>query len=562
MSTVQRETLVRSSRRLRASPPDQENLTQALPHLGVFAARPYWSRAIIPAILIVQFWTAAWICLTFNIWVDEYYSLHTTSRDFSFAVTQALRFEEQPPLYFMALWVWRQLNLSLFWGRLFSTICVLGFLIVAWRLVKRLFPQIHPAWIIGPMAVNPIVVYAATEMRVAGLTLLLTGLMMWFFFDGFATPKPRQWAAVAYGVVSVMALYTHYYLGFLLVGNGIALLLTRRWRSILLYYGIMGLVGLAFVPMVLAMPQQADGFAARMPLEISLFDGMRTLVERIQNYLWPAMGLYIYGPLRWIVSGAMLVMSIILVCLRARRAMQSWIVLYAIVLTTGMGLAFAASRFGWQSMLERHALPVLLPAYLCFYGIFYLFDAPVRRRMLVLWTPGLAIVTLLSLYAVFHPLAKSGDWKRVAAYIQANEQANEAILVFPADAYASFMYYYRGRSEVVAIPRPEQFIRYNHSDDMLKNGGEIAAAIGTVPYTPAAVWVLVNCDPANCGYLGVDYNLPVLEAFLAENFSVDKPRQFFCVSLRHGLPRSKGRTGSVATSGILSPDRTLTRNRL
>ncbi len=536
MSVAQRQSWTDSQRSSVPIAVGNDNLEQALSNVGIFSAPRSKTRFIIPGILTAHFAVAVWLCATFNVWVDEYYSMQTTSRDFSYAVSQAVNFEEQPPFYFMTLWAWRQISESVFWGRALSAVCVIGFLAATWRTVIRVLPGIHPAWIITPMALNPVILYAATEMRVAGLTLLLSGLLMWCFFAGFATSTPKRSAIAAYGVISVLALYTHYYLGFLLVGNGVALLVTRRWRSIALYYGIMGLVALAYMPMFLSLDHQADGFAQRTPFEISYFAGIRVLIERVQNYLWPAMGLHLDGWRRWMIAGSILIGAVVAVGRRRRQAGQFWIILFAVVTATGFGLALAASRFGWQSMLERHALPVLLPGFLCFYGIFALYQEPVRRRMLMVWTTGVVIVSILSLHAVFNTLAKSGDWKRIAEYIEANERPNEAILIFPADAYYSFKYHYRGKSEVLAIPRPDQFLRYNHPDDTLKHDSEIVAALNGAAYDPASIWVLVNCNPADCGYLGVDYNLKTLEHFLAENYAMDKSHEYFGASLRHGSP--------------------------
>ena len=59
-----------------------------------------------------------------NIWTDEAYTLNTTGKNLSYALVQAINFESQAPLYFILLNIWRSVNDSIFWARLFSIICV------------------------------------------------------------------------------------------------------------------------------------------------------------------------------------------------------------------------------------------------------------------------------------------------------------------------------------------------------------------------------------------------------------------------------------------------------
>jgi hypothetical protein len=52
-----------------------------------------------------------YLCYELNIWVDEAYTLDTTSAKYSLSkvIYQSYNFESQPPLYFILLWLWRSL---------------------------------------------------------------------------------------------------------------------------------------------------------------------------------------------------------------------------------------------------------------------------------------------------------------------------------------------------------------------------------------------------------------------------------------------------------------------
>ena len=63
----------------------------------------------------------AWLL---NIWADEASTLHTTQNGLAYAFRHAAADERQAPLYFWILGLWRDLNGSIFFARLFSLICV------------------------------------------------------------------------------------------------------------------------------------------------------------------------------------------------------------------------------------------------------------------------------------------------------------------------------------------------------------------------------------------------------------------------------------------------------
>jgi hypothetical protein len=216
-----------------------------------------------------------------------------------------------------------------------------------------------------------------------------------------------------------------------------------------------------------------------------------------------------------------------------REIRKPLIVFLAVTAVTGSAFSLLAWQLGWRSMLERHALPILLPAYLCLYGIVSLYAEAPRRKVLVVWTATVGLTCAVGFHALFHPMAKPGDWKRVAAFIEANEQTQEPILVFPAMSAHPLSYYYKGANDIVAIPRPEAFIRYNHPDDALKNEFEIMAALDQVPYDVDSAWVIVDCNPEHCADLGRNHNLDILERFIAASYTVEESRDFFGVYVQH-----------------------------
>src|SRR5665647_3232622 len=59
-----------------------------------------------------------------NIWEDEAYSLHTTSKNLATVIRESYDFEGQPPFYFLLLAIWRHINSGIFFARLLSLIFI------------------------------------------------------------------------------------------------------------------------------------------------------------------------------------------------------------------------------------------------------------------------------------------------------------------------------------------------------------------------------------------------------------------------------------------------------
>ena len=159
------------------------------------------------------------LALFLNVWLDESFTIHTTGSGPLYAYLQSVNFEIQPPLYFVLESIWRLLNeSSIFYARLPSIIfaaLAVGVIVVT---ASKLAPRIHPIVVAAVTALNPIVIWAAVEMRVYALVFLVGSVLMWTFFEGFcnkeATAKQLRSARIMYAVFALIGLYTQYYVGF------------------------------------------------------------------------------------------------------------------------------------------------------------------------------------------------------------------------------------------------------------------------------------------------------------------------------------------------------------
>ena len=79
--------------------------------------------------------------MTLPIRLDEPYTMITTAHGPSYAVERALSFEDQPPIYFFLVSIWRVVNKSLTWVRLFSVVFYPFIVISSYYLARYYAPK-------------------------------------------------------------------------------------------------------------------------------------------------------------------------------------------------------------------------------------------------------------------------------------------------------------------------------------------------------------------------------------------------------------------------------------
>jgi hypothetical protein len=491
-------------------------------------ARSRWIvPAIVPVITGLHLAVALALAARLDIWIDEGYTLETTGRGLRYALQQALSFENQPPLYFLLLSVWRRLNDSIFFARLFSILFGVAGLFAVAALSRRWLPEVHPGWLTALVAVHPFFFYATLEIRLYALAFLLTALLLLLFHDGYLADKPA--ARWGFALAAVTALYTQYYLGFLLAAGAVTLAVLRRWRPLRAYLLAMAGVALCFAPMLWIVSRQVSSQTA-VAERLSVREGVQSLAGRVQEYAWPTPGL----PDAWRpaarVGFALALVLLVLVHRRAvsRRDIAVW------TLTAAAALLFLAVRVaitGPQLMQPRHTIALYLPALLTVFSAVLLTGEPRRRWVLGIWTGCLILLSAASMAETYRVLAKEGDWARVASFLKRNARQGEPILVLTAEAAIPLKHYYQ-RPNLVVLPVDEDFKAYDSRELELRSEGEIDAALARarMPAAPRSVWVVTH--PLQ-DWLGIDYGFDVLEGYLASRYRPEREVMFFWTRVRH-----------------------------
>jgi uncharacterized membrane protein len=463
-----------------------------------------------------------------SISLDENYSLETTGRDLGYALGQAVYSELQPPGYFLLLNLWRQLSPSIFHARFLSVICAALMLWTIAELARRYFSDIHRGWFVALCAFHPFVIWAAVEARVYALVLLVSAQLMLWFYDGWLDEKEQaQRARLVYAVLALCGLYTHYYLGFLLAAQAAALLAQGKMAKLRNYIGWMMAVGVGFLPMLWFVRSQVSAHTATTARPQSWLADLQVLSWWAQTHLLPADWSALTRPARWLLLGGALLIAIGV----GRRIFAKSLILknsipVTLAVICGVVALFyvATIRVTGAALMERrHTAEMFLPLLLAWMALML---TALKKNGLVAWIVVSLIFSTASAVATWRPLAKSGDWKRVAAWMQSVESQNQPIAVFVVNGKHSLRQYYKGVNPVWQLPEETRFDRFDPRDHAFKSKEQVAATLNRLTGAKGELW-LITRPGDECYSLGVWMGCDWLDEYLARNYVTTRDAVFF-----------------------------------
>jgi 4-amino-4-deoxy-L-arabinose transferase-like glycosyltransferase len=469
-----------------------------------------------------------------NIWVDEASTLYTTQDGFFRAFGNLFEQEKQAPLYFLAMSLWRKLSDSIFFARLFSIICSVLAIKVVFDAAREMWRDKTAYFVAAFFALHPFLFWASLEIRLYSLVILLSALLLKFFYRGYlnnkdaATKRPQ----IYFVLTALAALYTNYYLGFLLVGCFVALLVSRRRTLAKSYFMQMLFVSLAILPLLWIVQQQFSVRVFHFQAERTLTEGLSVFWNHFLTFvlpteIFPSDEASVFSIVRiWIVRIAILAFLIISVKNRGKNLDEKVFAFGAILCVTVAFLLFVYFQLGHGYVEIRHAAVFFVPFVLFVFSII----SPQRRgdaeekKINYSTIPPVilgAIFFSYSLFTLYPNLAKRGDWARVAEFIEKNEKPNQPVILFQVYDAIALPFHYKGANRILP---DEKFFAFDLED---KTGsassfrGQIDFVISEIPPDAEEIWLLTNekcaakeaCQP--------------LENFVRENYTIIEERNFY-----------------------------------
>lgn len=485
--------------------------------------RRWWVVAVHLAITIP-------LAAILNIRLDEGYTLQTTGAGIRYAWNQAAHFELQPPLFFILLTIWRKIDHGILFARFFSVICVALAVLVVFRVARSYLPEVSPVAVALIVALNPFTIWCALDIRVYGWALLLSALLLLLLHEGFLAESDSRRARWLYLVVAAAALYTQYYLGFLLLGGGVVLLLQRRWRALRIYILTMAGVAVLFIPLLAQLFSQFFVHSKDVTQYDSFWTTLNNFLWIVKGHVFPAESAKIESVRWWLLVLGLPLLVLLAVRNRSRISWRNFGPLWTILFVMLPFFFVLRYRTGYDFFQPKHTVALFFPAVLSFIGLVWVAG---RRRAVIIWTGVALVASLVSLYAVYRPLAKSGDWRRTAEYVTKHEQPGQAIVFFTPTGVLPFSYYYHGTNRLVAVPRPETFDTYDIERYVIRSEYDLRSTFPAIK-PGEKLWLVTDNF---CRLQTVEFNCPLLEDFVSRYYVVESDAELYGSRIRLLSPR-------------------------
>lgn len=493
------------------------------------------SNQTIIGLIAVHLAIALPLAFSLNIWVDEASSLYTTQQGFFVAFQNAALNEKQAPLYFWLLSLWRMLNDSIFFARLFSVVCSIAAISVFVRFVSRVFEPRAALLASAFFSLHPFLFWASLEIRGHSLVILLSTALIKLFFDGFTDANRSRHSRIAFVCTAIIALYTHYYLGFLLAGFFVALIITKNWMSLRAFALSMVITATAFLPFVAANARVQFLARASGYLEsVSIFDAIQILWHHAITFLLPAELLRgeeisSFTVFRiWVVRIAVITLVILIV--KYRSNMQRRTLTLTTITLIAFGYFFVVGFFASPHYIAlRHATPLFVPFILFITSLCSDLFSEISERTtkIVTFVCGLLVLASFSysITTMYPNATKRGDWARIGEFIEQNESPGQPIIVFTTFDALALPYHYRGVNKILP---DENFFAF---DQEAAFGTEASLqtqtdfVISEIPPDAERIWFAVN---EKC--LTTQACVP-LENFVQANYTIEIEKEFYLEKL-------------------------------
>jgi hypothetical protein len=475
---------------------------------------------ILWGLMLLSFCLSLILAYLLDIRFDEAFTLNTTSQGVVYAFRQAIKFEQQAPLYFVLLSLWRKIDSSIFFARLFSVLCFPLFVWVSAEVAKRYVKDVNPLFIAAAVALHQQVFWSSLDIRLYSMMVLLAGLLFLFFYDGYLSENPLKSSRILYIIVSIVSLYTQYYLGFQLLAAAVALLVLKRWRTFFQYVLDMVIVGLVFVPMLFVIKSQVPIVSGQTDVAFTTVTLLKGLYQRIVPLFISVEWISFDFLRRWFVRVVIFAICVLLVrkLLRTRTIEDITLCVMTVVLIVFFLVTY--SIVGDQALQQRHISNLILPLVILPFSALSVLK---NNKIIFGWLTLTVSLNIGWLYVTYKPLAKPGDFHRVAQYLMANEKPNQPILVFHSDAVLPLSHYYKGQNKLIAIPQENSFDVWNPRNNVLKDEAQILDLINKQPNNPERFWLVHD---GWCVHGSLSFNCQILEDVVTKYFVVESTQRF------------------------------------
>ncbi len=396
--------------------------------------------------LVIYFVILIYLADKIYIWEDESYSLNTSSHRLTEVLKLSYNFEGQPPFYFALLSIWRLINSSIFFARLLSIIFIGCSAYIFQQLGRLLTNKKNVKWMVVVFLLNPFTVWAALEIRLYSLVILLSTISVYFYLRFYLENKKKYLYVLM--LVSLIGLYTQYFFTFLITSFAITLLVFKGKKSFFKFCLYFAPVIMVFLPNFIFIPDQLSMAQTHLNVNaIHVFDVMRTP----QDFIISLGTLPLSQRLRWIIKIPFILIFVIafLKLIRNNTLSEAFykkvlkVILFMLSVCMVLYLILVPSL---SLIFQEKYMIITFSLFMLLFSVLYIFE----WKDILFGAISLYFVCILAIKYQYPE--KTYNFKAVSDYIEKVEIKNEPIIFYGKSIVPPFKYYYKGSNPLYPLP--------------------------------------------------------------------------------------------------------------
>lgn len=401
-------------------------------------------------ILIYSFFLL-YLSQNLTIWLDEGFSLNTTSNSLSKVINLSYLVEGQPPVYFIVLSLWRKINDGIFFARLLSIIFTFISAFVLQKISQLIFKEIGSRWLVVIFLLNPYTVWASLEIRLYAFLILLAFIEIYLFYLIYF--YNRQKFNIIFQIIGLLGIYTQYYFVFLSIALAIYLLFSKGWlpfskfclRSIPI--AVLFLPNFTFVGDQYVMHNNTQ-------IHYTIYDRIRYISATPLEFCISIVNL----PFKRLIGWGFRIFFIILFIgslyklydeYKKRKFQDSIKICELFIPITIIWGIFIIVYSLSNLTYNNNYMSIAYPFYCILFVVFGIFNKKIKLIVYGIIS-SYFIIVLINIYKP--PYIKFDDSKSLGKFIQHIEYKKEPILIYDNSIYISFLHYYNGRNSLNPLP--------------------------------------------------------------------------------------------------------------
>jgi len=468
-------------------------------------------------LLFVYSIALVYLALIANLWADEAYSLHSTSKDIYYTWTQAIHFESQAPLYFIILRLWRYIDDSIWFARLLSVIFIIASLFLTKNLSKRYIPDLHPAFLTFFIGLNPFTLWCTCLIRVYSLVLLLSIIILILFHKVYLIDQRNSRTRTIYILIAVVSVFTHYFMAVLLAANALVLLLRGRFRSLKFYLQDMAIpLLLLIVYSFVFLREQYKIHTIYLDLDCTILQALKFVFNRIEIFLTNYYIFNLTSLERFSIRFSVFIILILLAIFYRNRNSYQLLIKNNIVLpiVAFTALFFCALQYntGCKLLSTWHTsvlfIPLLLLAIITVHSVY---QPKVTKGIIFVFMLYYIVLAILDLRS-----DRNTEFRQSAAFITKNEKKDQPVLLYKGELSLLFSYSYHGKNRIYPLPSEIDFNKpFNHISWVVSSKEEFEEIISKIPSKSKEYWLIMD---ENTVLFGLEYHFDEMNSFIKDKY--------------------------------------------